>query len=200
MSMGSGALCVTWTGTTMTQMSRVDRWTFMGAWHLGVGNSTYLCYTFWIELLNKCNQLHKTKDISFNVSLVLKFLLKYNLFSVYLGSSRLTTPISVGRFNCSGTEQTLKDCPHKKFEEDLGCSEKIEGRFTRTSAGVLCYQDPSQFLSLSSMSSLKVIHFYRTFWHLLFWPYFNDVILWFYRWREVPDCWRRKKRSGRGSV
>lgn len=61
----------------------------------------------------------------------------------FRGSSRLTTPISVGRFNCSGTEQTLKDCPHKKFEEDLGCSEKIEGRFTRTSAGVLCYQDPN---------------------------------------------------------
>ena len=66
--------------------------------------------------------------------------------SYHLGSSRLMTPISVGRFNCSGTERRLNDCPHKKFEEDLGCSEKIEGRFTRTSAGVLCYQDPSKFL------------------------------------------------------
>ena len=65
--------------------------------------------------------------------------------SSHLGSSRLMTPISVGRFNCSGTERRLNDCPHKKFEEDLGCSEKIEGRFTRTSAGVLCYQDPSKF-------------------------------------------------------
>lgn len=72
----------------------------------------------------------------------------------YRGRSKLTTPMTLGKFNCSGTERALNDCPYKKFGEDLGCSVKLKSMYSQPTAGVLCYNHAGEYVLIKNSESL----------------------------------------------
>jgi len=80
----------------------------------------------------------------------------------FYGSTSLDTPIAVGRFNCTGQEDKLDDCPYKKMGE-IGCTDvtskdgpyRVYG-FNQHAAGVLCYN--------ASKHQLQIIDCQSTFY------------------------------------
>ena len=77
------------------------------------------------------------------------------------GVTRLTNPVSVGRFNCTGIENRLGECQYQKMNNDLGCAEKIADKYSWPTAGVLCFDHIGQYIFKDRNFHIKLVFLWQ---------------------------------------